>query len=59
MKLQKQISVKKGEQEFHKYVIVLPNKTIEELGWSGGQELVCNVTAKSLLLVGPRSKADA
>ncbi len=58
MKLQKQISAKKGDQEFFKYVIVLPSKTIEKLGWSGGQELVCNVTAKSLLLVGPSSKPD-
>jgi len=56
MKLQKQVSAKKGNQEFFKYVIVLPSKTINELGWSPGQELVCNITAKSLLLVGPSSK---
>jgi len=58
MKLQKQISAKKGDQEFYKYVIILPSKTVEELGWSGGQELVCNVTSKSLLLVGPSSKSN-
>ena len=57
MKLQKQVSAKKGEQKFYKYVLVLPNKTVEELGWSRGQELVCNITSKSLLLVGPRSKS--
>ena len=59
MKLQRQISTKKGDLEFYKYVIVLPNKTVEKLGWSSGQDLVCNVTSKSLLLVGPRSKPNS
>jgi len=57
MKLQKQVSAKKGDQEFYKYVIVIPSKTVEKLGWPSGQELVCNITAKSLLLVGPSSKS--
>ena len=57
MKLQKQVSAKKGEQKFYKYVLVLPNKTVEELGWSRGQELVCNITGKRLLLVGPSSES--
>ena len=57
VKLQKQVSGKKGDQKFYKYVLVLPNKTVKELGWSRGQELVCNITAKSLLLVGPSSES--
>jgi len=58
MKLQKHVTVKRGDKEFYKYVVVLPTKTIKELGWNESQELVCNVTAKSLLLIGPVSKND-
>ncbi len=54
MKLQKQVSKKNGKQEFFKYVIVLPNKTITKLGWQRGEELVFNITSSRLLLIGPR-----
>ena len=54
MKLQKQVSKKNGRQEFFKYVIVLPNKTVTELGWQRGEDLVFNVTSGRLLLIGPK-----
>ena len=56
MKLQKHVSQKHGEKKFYKYVIVLPSKTIKELGWEESQDLVFDVTAKNLLLIGPASK---
>jgi len=58
MKLQKHVTRKHGNKKFYKYVVVLPTKTIKELGWNESQELVCNVTAKSLLLIGLASKND-
>ena len=54
MKLQKQVSKKNDKQEFFKYVIVVPNKTISKLGWQRGEELVFNITSKRLLLIGPK-----
>jgi len=54
MKLQKQVSKKNGKQEFFKYVIVLPNKTVSKLGWQRGEELAFNITSRKLLLIGPK-----
>jgi len=54
MKLQKQVSKKEGKQEFFKYVIVVPNKTVTKLGWQKGEELVFNITSRRLLLIGPK-----
>jgi len=56
MKLQKQVSNSSADKKFYKYVMVLPSKTVKELGWSEGQDLLYNVTAKNLLLIGPSSK---
>ena len=55
MKLQKQVSKKNGNQEFYKYVIILPNKTVTKLGWQKGEELVFNITSSRLLLIGPKN----
>ena len=54
MKLQKQVSKKKGKQEFFKYVIIVPNKTVTKLGWQKGEELVFSITSSRLLLIGPK-----
>ena len=54
MKLQKQVSKKSAKQEFFKYVIVVPNKTVTKLGWQKGEELVFNITSRRLLLIGPK-----
>ena len=54
MKLQKQVSKKNSKQEFFKYVIVVPNKTVTKLGWQKGEELVFNITSRRLLLIGPK-----
>jgi bifunctional DNA-binding transcriptional regulator/antitoxin component of YhaV-PrlF toxin-antitoxin module len=46
MKLQKQLTRKIGNQEYSKYVLVLPSKDIEKLGWKQGQELELIVEGK-------------
>ena len=54
MKLQKQFSKKTAKQEFFKYVVVVTNKTVNNLGWKGREELVFSITSKRLLLIGPK-----
>ena len=39
MKLQKQLSRKVGTTEYAKFVVTIPPKEIEKLGWKEGQEL--------------------
>ena len=56
MKLQKHVTQKRGDKKFFKYVIVLPSKTVKELGWDETHELVFSVTAKNFLLIGSASK---
>ena len=39
MKLQKQVAYKYKDKTHYKYVLVIPQKMILELGWTDGQEL--------------------
>jgi bifunctional DNA-binding transcriptional regulator/antitoxin component of YhaV-PrlF toxin-antitoxin module len=39
MKLQKRFNRRVGEKEYSKWVIVLPQEKVEELGWKEGTEL--------------------
>ena len=39
MKLQKQLSRKLNNKEYPKYVVIIPPKQIEEVGWKEGTEL--------------------
>ncbi|WP_182130949.1 AbrB/MazE/SpoVT family DNA-binding domain-containing protein [Nitrosopumilus sp. b3] len=39
MKLQKQLSRKVGNEEYAKWVVVIPPEKIKELGWKEGAEL--------------------
>jgi hypothetical protein len=39
MKLQKQLSKKRGDKIYHKYVIVIPEDKIQESGFKEGDEL--------------------
>ena len=57
MKLQKQLSNRVGKKDFYKYIIVLPNKAVKELGWDASQNLIFNITSRNLLLIGPAQKA--
>lgn len=50
MRLQKQLSRRIGDIEYAKYVIVIPPKTIEELGWKEGEELEFLIKDKKLII---------
>lgn len=50
MRLQKQLSRKVGSQEYSKYVLTIPPKEIEKLGWKEGQELNIEVKGKEARL---------
>lgn len=39
MRLQKQLSRTIGEKEYAKYVVVIPTKVVEDLGWKGDEDL--------------------
>ena len=39
MKIQKQLSKKRGKNMYHKYVIVIPSNLVDEAGFSEGDEL--------------------
>ena len=43
MKLQKQLSKKRGDKTYHKYVIVIPEKKILEAGFKEGDKLEAEV----------------
>lgn len=40
MKLQKQLSKKRGDKVYHKFVVSIPNEVIEQSGFKEGDELV-------------------
>ena len=50
MRLQKQLSQRRGAKIYHKYLLVIPNEAIEKLGWGEGQELNYEVRGRSLTL---------
>jgi len=50
MKLQKQLSRKAGEKKYPKYVVVIPPKSVDELGWKEGEELVAVVDKDRLIM---------
>ncbi len=55
MKLQKQLSQKIKGKEYPKYVLVIPPKQIEELGWKEGMELEPKINGEKLIIV-PKKK---
>jgi bifunctional DNA-binding transcriptional regulator/antitoxin component of YhaV-PrlF toxin-antitoxin module len=40
MKIQKQLSKKRGDKIYYKYVVVIPDEILEESGLKAGDELV-------------------
>ncbi len=58
MKLQRQVAYRYKGKTQYKYVIVIPNETVEELGWEGGEELDNSVKGNSLTLK-PRNEGLA
>jgi hypothetical protein len=49
MKLQKQVAYKYKDKTHYKYVIILPESTITELGWKEGQELDLEIQKSRLI----------
>ena len=50
MYLQKQLSKKVGDKEYAKYVIVVPPKIVEKLGWKAGEELEAEIKKGKLII---------
>lgn len=50
MKLQKQLSRKVKDREYSKWVITIPHKQIEALGWKSGEELKAMIRDNKLVL---------
>lgn len=50
MRLQKQLSRKVGNKEYPKYVIIVPPKEIEALGWAEGEFLECKSKDQELII---------
>ena len=50
MKLQKQLSRKVGNKEYPKWVIIVPPKKVEALGWGEGERLESEVRDRKLIV---------
>jgi len=50
MKLQKQVAYKYKEKTHYKYVLIIPQDTITELGWQEGQELEIEIDHPRLII---------
>ena len=50
MRLQKQLSQKRGSKVYYKYLLVIPNEVVEKLGWSDSQELAFEIKGRMLTL---------
>ena len=49
-KLQKQLAYKYKEKRQYKHVIIIPEEAVNELGWTGGQELALIVKDGQLVV---------
>lgn len=50
MKLQKQLSKKRGEKKYYRYVINIPSKIVKKLGFKAGDELKADVKGNKLII---------
>lgn len=50
MKLQKHLSRKAKGKTYFKWVVVLPSKKIEKLGWEEGEELRAEASKGNLII---------
>jgi antitoxin component of MazEF toxin-antitoxin module len=57
VKLQKQLSRKIKGKAYPKYVMTIPPKDIEELGWQKGMELEIRVS-NNKLIIQPKEKDE-
>ncbi len=52
MKIQKQLSKKRGDKVYHKYVVVLPEELIKKAGFKAGEDLEGKVDKKGEIRLG-------
>ena len=50
MKLQKQVAYKYKDKTHYKFVLIIPQDVISELGWQEGQELNSQIDGTKLIL---------
>ena len=50
MRLIKQHGRKYNETDYYKYIVVIPNKLIEKLGWKRGEDLEADVKEGKLVI---------
>jgi len=50
LRLQKQLSRKVGNKEYPKWVITIPPKEVESLGWSEGEPLESEIVDQKLII---------
>jgi len=50
MRLIKQFGRKYGDKNYFKYILVIPNKIIEKLGWKGGEDLEAEIKKDKLII---------
>ncbi len=50
MRLIKQKGRDYGEKEYFKYILVVPNKIIQALGWKGGEDLEAEIKGEKLVI---------
>ena len=55
MKLQKQLSRKVGKIIYPKYIVVIPPKIVEEVGWKEGIELSAEIGTNKVILKSKKS----
>jgi len=59
MRLLKQVSRTIGENEYSKWIIIVPPSQIEQLGWTEGEELESLVKDKSLFIKPSAEKKES
>lgn len=50
LKLQRVVAYKRGEKVQHKFIITIPEDTVNNLGWKEGSELKDSIQGKSLVI---------
>jgi len=50
MKLQRQVAYKYKDKTHFKYVIILPEDIVTEMGWKEGQELTTKIDGTRLII---------
>jgi hypothetical protein len=50
MKLQKQLSQRRGSKVYYKYLLIIPSELVEKLEWLENQELTAETRGRALTM---------